>query len=112
MATCRSHNAYTRPAGPITATVYPLPQNIPTSPSVHMSSAPTQSPTTRFPFNPQTPMMVRSPGQSSVQYVVNPEIMDNPTGQPLSARQRSPRVQGPPPSYSVAIARPQQQVSF
>ena len=109
----RSQVTFPRPVGPITATVYPQPQNLPTSAStlgVHRGSAPTQSPSNRFPYNPQTPngVMIRPPNQSTVQYVVN---QDNSTGQLYGARQKSPSHQGqPPPSYSVANARPQQQV--
>jgi hypothetical protein len=50
--------------------------------------------------------MMRTPGQATLQYVVNPE---KSTGQTLVARQKSPSYQGPPPSYSVANARPPQQ---
>ena len=111
----RPHTTFIRPTAPITATVYPQPQSLPTSPStlgVHRSSPPTQSSPNRFPYNPQAPngVMIRTPAQPTVQYVVNPERMDISAGQPLVPRQRSP--QGPPPRYSVATARPQQQASF
>lgn len=101
----RSHATYSRP---IMATVYPQPQN---HPGVPRASPPSQSSPSRFPYNPQTPngVMIRPPGQQNVQYVVNAERKDNPTGQPLGVRQKSPSVQGPPPSYSAANSRPQHQ---
>ena len=113
----RSHATFTRPAAPITATVYPQPQNHPTSPitlAVHRTAPPTQSPA-RFAYNPQTPngVMIRTPPQSNLQCVVNQERNDNSAEQPLGVRQKSPNIPGqPPPRYSVANARPQQQVRF
>ena len=106
----RSHATYSRPPGPIMATVYPQPQNHPTSLGIR-ASPPNQSSPSRFPYNPQTAngVMIRPPGQQSVQYVVNQERKDNSTGQPLGVRQKSPSVQGPPPAYSATNSRPQHQ---
>ena len=106
-----SHATYTRPPGPIMATVYPQPQNHATSLDVHRATPPTQTSPSRFPYSPQTAngARIRAPGQQNVQYVVNQERKDNSAGQPLGLRQKPPSVQGPPPSYSATNSRPQQQ---
>ena len=107
----RSNTTFARPAAPITATVYPQPQGLPTSPStlgVRRGSTPIQTPSHRVPYSPQPPngVMIRTAAQPTVQYVMNTE---KSTGQVLGGRQKSSSFQGPPPSYSIASARSQQQ---